>query len=126
MTTSDETQSYGITITGPADVLEEVRLGLAALTVQVTEVTLLDSGGDALDAPFSAKKFIAAAGIVTALLNTGTAGLKFAETLQGALDARPGVTLTISDAKTNQPLASVDHTTPTSVVLGALKPTLSK
>ncbi len=126
MTVSDKTTAYAITIAGPADVLEKVRQGLAEFTVQVTEVTLTDSGGDALDAPFSAKKFIAAAGIITALLNTGTAGVKFAETLHGALDGQPGITLTISDAKTNTPLTSVDHSTPTADVLSALKPPHSK
>lgn len=126
MTASDNTTAYAITIAGPTDVLEKVRQGLAELTVQVTGITFTDSGGDALDAPFSAKKYIAAAGIITALLNAGTAGVKFAETLHNALDSQPGITLTISDAKTNTPLTSVDHSTPTADVLSALKLPYSK
>jgi hypothetical protein len=119
--TAGAAPSYAVTISGPTDVLESVRQALGGLGIGVTEVTIVDSGGDALDAPFGARKFIAAAGIITALLDAGTAGLKLAETIQAPLHGQPAVTLTISDAQTHARIVSVDHNTPTTVLLGALK-----
>ncbi len=111
-----------VTLTGSADVLDLLRQRLTELGVPVTDITPLDSAGDALDAPFSGKKFVAALGIVTAVLNAGTAGLKFAEQVEQVLQDHPAATVVVSDARTNEPLLSASSTTSAAELAQALWP----
>jgi hypothetical protein len=94
--TQGETR-HAVQLEAPLELLTALSERVDSPEVVLGTPTGVEHPAEALDAPFSAKKAATALALVTALFNTGTAGVKFADAVHEQLKDHQDVTVRVYD-----------------------------